>query len=54
MPELDAWLKSDEKYKWLSHDVSNEILQDFSKAVLRELAKKVKDVEYFGIILDET
>ena len=54
VPELDAWLKSDEKYKWLSHDVSNEILQDFSKAVLRELAKKVKDVEYFGIILDET
>eukprot|EP00795_Rhopilema_esculentum_P009559 gene9559-17307_t len=54
VPELAAWLKRDEKYKWLSHDVSNEILQDFSKAVLRELAKKVKDVKYFGIMLDET
>ena len=54
MPELAAWLKRDERYEWLSHDVSNEILQDFSKAVLRELVKKVKDVEYFGIMLDET
>eukprot|EP00794_Sanderia_malayensis_P010290 gene10290-11350_t len=54
VPELAAWPKGDEKYKWLSHDVSNEILQDFSKAVLRELVKKVKDVDYFGIMLDET
>ena len=54
VPDLAAWLKRDEKYKWVSHDVSNEILQDFNKAVLRELMKKVKDVEYFGIMLDET
>ena len=54
VPDLAAWLKRDEKYECLSHDVCNEILQDFSKAVLRELVKKVKDVEYFGIMLDET
>ena len=54
VPELAAWLKRDEKYQWLSHDVSNEILQDFSKALLRELVEIVKDVEYVGIMLDET
>lgn len=24
VPELAAWLKRDEKYKWLSHNASNE------------------------------
>ena len=54
IPELHSWLKREEKYKWLSPKILNEILFDFSHAVLRRLTNKVKLAEYFGIIMDET
>ena len=54
IPELDSWLKREERYKWLSPKILNEILFDFSHAVLRRLTNKVKLAEYFGIIMDET
>ena len=41
---------------WLSPEISNEILTDFSCAILRELRDEVMTVNagYYGIILDET
>ena len=52
--ELNSWLTREEKYKWLSPEISNEILLTYSHAVLRMLAEKVKLAEYYGIIKDKT
>ena len=54
VPELVAWLNRDKKYKWWSHDIFNEILQDLSKAVQRGLVRQMKEVEYFRLMIDET
>ena len=54
VPELAAQLNREETYKWLSHDVTNEILFEFSKAVLKQLGWKAKEAEWFGDIIEET
>ena len=48
VPDLATCLNRDEKYKWLSHDILDEILQELTKAVQRELMRQVKEGEYFG------
>ena len=54
--ELQKWLKRKEKFKWLSPEVTNEILKTFSYAILQQLKDEVMTINagYYGIILDET
>ena len=52
--ELQKWLKRKEKFKWLSPEVTNEILKTFSYAILQQLKDEVMTINagYYGIILD--
>jgi Domain of unknown function (DUF4371)/hAT family C-terminal dimerisation region len=50
---LRNWLQRD-KYKWLSPEITNEILEMFSLAALRELIKSIKAAKYYSVMLDET
>ena len=52
--DMQAWLTRQNTYKWLSHDIMNEILEMTSHAVLRDLVKEVQVAKYFSIICDET
>ena len=54
--ELQKWLKRKEKFKWLSPEVTNEILKTFSYAILQQLKYEVMTINagYYCIILDET
>jgi hypothetical protein len=53
VPELKSWLLRT-KYKWLSHDIQNEILSLLSKEVQLNLISEIKDSFCYSIILDET
>jgi len=50
---LRNWLQRD-KYKWLSPEITNEVLEMFSFAALRELIKNVKAAKFYSLMLDET
>lgn len=52
--ELNQWLTSTDKRKWLSHDIQNEILQRLSDKILRQLVSEVQGCDFFSIILDES
>ena len=54
--ELRNWLKRKSKFKWLSPEITNEILTAFSHAILEQLRNEVLTINagYYGIILDET
>ena len=54
--ELRNWLKRKSKFKWLSPEITNEILTAFSHGILEQLRNEVLTVNdgYYGIILDET
>ena len=39
---LKKWLQRSQKFKWLSSDISNEVLEIMAHAALRELVKEVK------------
>ena len=54
--ELHQWLRRKEKFKWLSPEITNEILKTFSHAILQKLKVEVMQINsgYYGIILDET
>ena len=52
IPELNSWFQREENYKWPSPKISDEILFDYSHAVLRRLTNKVKLAENYGIIMD--
>ncbi len=54
VPELSRWLIRPEKYKWISPEISNEILLDFSLAVQRELVEQLKRSGYYGVMIDES
>ena len=51
---MQVWLTRQNTYKWLCHDIMNEILEMTSHAVLRDLVKEVQVAKYFFIICDET
>lgn len=51
---LKSWLARPEKYKWLSHDITNEILELMAHAVVRQLVHHIKELFYFSVMLDET
>lgn len=53
VPELKSWLLRT-KYKWLSHDIQNEILSLLSKEVQLNLISEIKDSFCYSIILDQT
>ena len=49
---MQAWLIRQNTYKWLSHDIMNEILGMALQAVFRDLVKEVQAAKYFCIICD--
>jgi len=51
--ELQKWMNRD-SYKWMCHEVQNEILNIMSHSILRKLIQNIKNVIYFSIIADET
>ena len=51
---MKSWLARPSKYKWLSHEVSNEILELMAHAVIRKQLEQIKKLVYFCIMLDET
>lgn len=51
--ELNNWL-SRTNYKWLSHDIQNEIISLLSRYLQNDLIKKIKESEFFSIVIDET
>jgi hypothetical protein len=51
--ELKQWLQRS-GYKWISHDISNELLSIMSHMVLRQVSAVVQDVKFFSLIVDET
>lgn len=53
VPELKLWLNQT-SYKWMSHDIINEIITLLSMSVQRILIKKIKESDYFSLMLDET
>ncbi len=54
LPPLKKWLDRPEKFKWLSPEISNEILQVFSLAIQRHLVEEVKRMKHYGLMLDES
>lgn len=52
-PDLEDWLGRS-KYKWLSHDIQNEIVEILGQSVLKSVIKEAIKQEYFGIMVDET
>uniref|UniRef100_H3AM72 Uncharacterized protein n=1 Tax=Latimeria chalumnae TaxID=7897 RepID=H3AM72_LATCH len=53
VPELKDWLRRT-KYKWISHEIINEILTLMSHEVLNKLCSSVRDAIYYALIMDET
>lgn len=51
--DLSSWLKRT-KYKWLSHDVVDELGSIMANEVLQNLIERLKQSQYFSIIVDET
>lgn len=57
VPELNAWLERT-SYKWISHDIINEMIELMAHAVLRRITQEIRqsnpDGFYTIIMLDET
>lgn len=53
IPELKSWLQRS-KYKWLSHDVTNELCTILSHEVLSKIIKLIQNAIYYSVIVDET
>lgn len=51
---LEKWLNRPEKYKWISPEISNEIIMDFSLALQRIISKELKQTTFFAVMMDET
>ncbi|XP_060874818.1 zinc finger MYM-type protein 1-like [Metopolophium dirhodum] len=51
--ELKNWLDRT-TYKWISHDITNEIHSILSREVIRNIIKKIKENTFYAILLDET
>jgi Domain of unknown function (DUF4371) len=52
--DLQAYLASGSRRKFLSHENQNDILKMMNHAVLRQIIAKVNAVKFFSIIADET
>jgi hypothetical protein len=53
VPELLMWLRRT-SYKWISHDIVNEMIELMSHTVLRKVMTVVNKAGFFPIMLDET
>ena len=53
-PHLKTWLERPTKHKWISPEIQNEILMNFSLAVQRRLVEKVLKDQFFSSMMDET
>ena len=51
--DLHSWLARSQ-YKWISHDIQNELLQQLSETVLRNITESIKSAPYYSIMIDET
>lgn len=51
--ELSSWLKRT-KYRWISHEVTNELCSVIANEVLKIIINLVKDAHYYSIMLDES
>ena len=58
VPELKIWLERKsykiKSYKWLSHDIVNEILDMMANSILSTLQNEIKSCDFFALIVDET
>lgn len=50
---LQSWL-SRTKYRWISHDIQNEILQILANRVLDRILYEVTTAQWYSIMVDET
>lgn len=56
VPELNAWLERT-SYKWISHDIVNEMIELMAHAVLRRITQEIRQSNpdgFYTIMLDET
>ncbi|KAJ8874760.1 hypothetical protein PR048_025626 [Dryococelus australis] len=53
VPGLEEWMGRS-RYKWLSHDIQNEIIDILGKSVLRSVVCGMKKREHVAIMVDET
>lgn len=53
-PILEKWMNRQEKYKWISPEITNEILLDISLAIQRELTIMIKEKGFYGFMMDES
>ncbi|XP_044869697.1 zinc finger MYM-type protein 1-like [Mauremys mutica] len=51
--ELRQWLNRT-KYKWISHEVINEIIEMMAMTALRKIVQKIKASKFYAIVMDET
>ncbi len=56
VPELNAWLERT-SYKWISHDIVNEMIELMAHTVLRRITQEIRQSNpdgFYTIMLDET
>uniref|UniRef100_H3AME6 Uncharacterized protein n=1 Tax=Latimeria chalumnae TaxID=7897 RepID=H3AME6_LATCH len=53
IPELKSWLNCT-TYKWISHDIINEMLSIMAYNVLHTLMKEIHEAVFYAIIVDKT
>uniref|UniRef100_H3ADW4 DUF4371 domain-containing protein n=1 Tax=Latimeria chalumnae TaxID=7897 RepID=H3ADW4_LATCH len=53
IPEFKSWLNRT-KYRWMSHNVVNEMIEIMAHDILRTLMKEIHEAGLFSIIIDET
>lgn len=53
IPSLRSWLLST-KYKWISHQILNEMVELMAHDILRSLTDEVRAAEHYAVIMDET
>ena len=51
---LAGWMKRKDKFKFLSHEIQNEIIKMLAFEVLRQVIVDVKEAKLFSVIVDET
>lgn len=51
--ELQWWVQRD-TFRWLSHDITNEMMEIMSHEVYRKIMQKFLVCKYYAIIIDET
>uniref|UniRef100_H2ZVP5 TTF-type domain-containing protein n=1 Tax=Latimeria chalumnae TaxID=7897 RepID=H2ZVP5_LATCH len=53
IPDLKSWLYRT-KYRWISHDIVNEMIEIMAHDILCTLMKEIHEAGFFSIIMDET